>query len=77
MTTTMTTRDENHKKINGQLQQVASDNFDFNRYAENEYNEVGFKTKYNFLFKNKFRTKAKNGKQNDIIKQDNCLKPHD
>ena len=64
----MTTRDENRKKINGHLQHVASDNFDFNKYAKNEYNEVGFISKYNFLFKNKFRMKNKNGKRKDIDK---------
>ena len=70
----MTTREENIKKINAQLEQlddaqleqVAGGTFTSNKYSERMYNEVGIQTNYHFFEKDSFFIKDANGDYQSI-----------
>ena len=70
----MTTREENLKKINEQLEQlsdaqldqVAGGTFDKNEFTESEYHFAGLKTEYHFFGKDEFWAKDANGDYKSI-----------
>ena len=70
----MTTREENIKKINEniellsdeQLEQVAGGTFDKNKFDERIYNQAGLKTEYHFWEKDEFWAKDRNGEYKAI-----------
>lgn len=72
----MTNREENIKKINGELEQVADGTFfsSNNRYPEEVYNLVGIRTNYNMWKRDEFFAKSETtGKEISLAATDYVL----